>query len=123
MEEINMKKNIVFYDTTLREGCQTPGVGATENERVEIARLLSDFYRGSAIIEIGMPANEVDYPIIKSVIGQVSGPQYSFVLRCHDLDVKRARELFSEYPNNLAHLFIGTSKQLRDNRFKSKLSI
>jgi len=118
-----MKKNIVFYDTTLREGFQTPGVGATDEERVKIAKLLSDFYRGSAVIEIGMPANEVDYTIIQSVIKQVPGPQYAFLLRCHDLDVKRAREIFSQYPNNLAHLFIGTSKQHRDNRFKNKLSI
>ena len=112
-----------IFDTTLREGLQTPGVGASLEERVQIAKLLWDFYQGLAIMEIGMPANEVDYPVLQAIMKQVPGPQYAFLLRCNDLDIDRARDVFKEYPDNMAHLFIGTSEQHRKVRFNGNKSI
>ncbi len=115
---------VKIYDATPREGFQTPGVGASLEERVEIVKNLRMVYGDDkAIIELGMPANEVDYPIVTAIMNQERGPQYGFLLRCHDLDVSRARQAFASYPNNIAHLFIGTSEAHRKTRFGGKFDI
>jgi 2-isopropylmalate synthase len=115
---------VKIYDATPREGFQTPGVGATLEERIEIVRNLRRIYgNDKAIIELGMPANEIDYPIIKAIMEKEKGPQYGFLLRCHDLDVLRAKEAFASYPNNIAHLFIGTSQAHRQTRFGGKFDL
>lgn len=115
---------VKFYDATPREGFQTPGVGASLEERIQIIRNLRKVYGDDkAIIELGMPANDVDYPIVKAIMEQEKGPQYGFLLRCHDLDVLRAREAFANYPNNIAHLFIGTSQAHRQTRFSGKFDL
>jgi 2-isopropylmalate synthase len=115
---------VKIYDSTLREGFQTPGVGATLEERLEITKNLRIVYGDEkAVIEIGMPANDVDYPIINAIMKLEKGPQYAFLLRCHDLDVTRAREAFASYKNNMAHLFIGTSQAHRETRFNGKFDV
>ena len=117
-------KGVKIFDSTPREGFQTPGVGASLDERVEIVKNLRKVYGDDkAVIELGMPANEVDYPIVRAIMEREKGPQYAFLLRCHDLDVSRARETFASYSNNMAHLFIGTSEAHRGVRFKGQYSI
>jgi 2-isopropylmalate synthase len=115
---------VKIYDATPREGFQTPGVGASLEERIEIVKNLRKVYGDDkAIIELGMPANEIDYPIVTEIMEREKGPQYGFLLRCHDLDVARAKKAFENYPNNLAHLFIGTSQEHRTTRFGGKYSL
>ena len=109
---------VKILDSTLIEGFQTPGVGALVEGRVEIVKRLRKVYGDDkAIIEIGMPANDLDYNIIEKIISEQKGPQYCFLLRCADLDIERARKVFKDYRNNMAHLFIGTSDVHRATRF------
>jgi 2-isopropylmalate synthase len=115
---------VKIYDATLREGFQTPGVGASLEERIKIVKYLIKIYGyDKAIIEIGMPANDVDDPIVNAIMEREAGPQYAFLLRCHDLDVARAKRAFAKYKNNLAHIFIGTSQVHRSTRFGGRYDL
>jgi len=108
-----------IFDTTLREGFQTPGgIGASLEERIYAASLIS---RYCDWIELGMPANNTDYPKIKAIKEKFNEEGYdagiAVLARCVPLDIERAAEVMHDYPKSLIHLFIGTSEEHRSVRF------
>jgi len=116
------RKQPIIFDTTLREGFQTPGgIGGSLEERVYVAALIQHYAHW---IELGIPANNVDYHIISAIRDRFLQEKYpvgiAVLARCQDLDVARSAEVVSNYPNNLIHLFIGTSQQHRNIRFGGK---
>ncbi len=119
------KKEPIIFDTTLREGFQTPGgIGASLEERVAIAGHIQNYAHW---MELGMPANNVDYDIISAIRDRFLEEKYdvgvAVLLRCTDLDIDRASEVMANYPKSMAHVFVGTSEQHRDTRFKGKLGV
>jgi 2-isopropylmalate synthase len=123
-----MKKSIVkrsepvIFDSTLREGFQTPGgIGASLEERVYAASLIQKY---ADWVEIGMPANNVDYEIIDAIIDRFNADKRSagiaVLARCADLDIERSAEVLASYSNSLIHLFVGTSDEHRKIRFGGK---
>jgi len=112
----------VIYDTTLREGMQTPdGVGGNMDERVYAANNIARF---SDWVELGMPANDVDYRIIETIKASFleNSRDVGIAVLCRNkkIDIDRAEEVLEGYSIILAHLFIGTSGEHRSHRFKGK---
>lgn len=113
------RREPIIFDTTLREGFQTPGgIGGSLEERVYAAALIQNYAHW---VEIGMPANNVDYDIISAIRDRFLAEKYpvglAVLARCADLDVERSAEVMASYPNNLIHLFVGTSDEHRAVRF------
>jgi 2-isopropylmalate synthase len=109
----------IVFDTTLREGFQTPGgIGGSFEERVYVAALIQQYAHW---VELGMPANNVDYQIISAIRDRFLQEKYevgiAVLARCHELDIARAAEVMANYPNSLIHLFVGTSDEHRKLRF------
>jgi 2-isopropylmalate synthase len=111
--------NPIIYDTTLREGMQTPGgIGGSLEERVYAANLISRF---ADYIEVGMPANPVDFGIISAVRDsfEQNGRKTGIAVLCRlrNEEIDSAAEAFRNYQKTLAHIFIGTSEEHRKWRF------
>ena len=116
------RKDPIIFDTTLREGFQTPGgIGGSLEERVYVAALIQNYAHW---VELGMPANNVEYNFISAIRDRFLQEKFpvgiAVLARCQDLDVERSAEVMSNYTNNLIHLFIGTSEQHRNVRFGGK---
>lgn len=112
----------IIFDTTLREGFQTPGgIGATLEERIYAAALIQNYAHW---VELGMPANNVDYNIIKAIRDRFLLEGYpvgiAVLARCNELDIERSAEVMANYPWSLIHLFVGTSDEHRSHRFGGK---
>src|SRR3989338_3687870 len=93
----------IIFDTTLREGFQTPGgIGASLDERVYVTALIQ---RYAHWVELGMPANNVDYGIISAIRDRFLAEKYpvgiDVLARCADVDIDRAADVMSDYPNSL----------------------
>ena len=109
-----------IFDTTLREGFQTPGgIGASLEERIYIASLIQ---RYADWVELGMPANNVDYDVISAIRDRFLQEKYpagiAVLARCNQLDIERSAKVMKDYPNNMIHLFVGVSEEHRKNRFE-----
>src|SRR3989344_8354573 len=113
---------IELFDTTLREGFQTPGgIGASLEERVYAAALIQNYVNW---VELGMPANNVDYGIIQAIRDKFLQEKYpvgiAVLARCNDMDIERSAQVMASYPQSLIHLFVGTSDEHRSHRFGGK---
>jgi len=68
-----MAKRIIIFDTTLRDGEQSPGASLTASEKLIIARQLANL--GVDVIEAGFPiASEGDFEAVKQIAQTVEGP-------------------------------------------------
>jgi len=121
MQETQNQEAIIF-DTTLREGMQTPGgIGGTLEERVYAANLISRF---ADFVELGMPANAVDYGIISAIkesfIENRRESGIAVLCRIRKDDIDKGEKVLERYHKTCAHLFVGTSEEHRDNRFRGE---
>jgi len=99
---------LIVFDTTLRDGEQSPGASMNLAEKLEIAHALAEL--GVDIIEAGFPiASQGDFEAVKSVAQQVQGPIICGLARCHDADIDRAWEALRESPKPRIHVFLATS--------------
>lgn len=103
-----MTKKIYIFDTTLRDGEQTPGVSLNINEKVEIAKQLKAL--GADIIEAGFPiASKGDFEAVKAVSQNVKGPVIVGLARATRQDIDTAWEALKYAQNPRIHTFIATS--------------
>lgn len=120
----------IIYDTTQREGVQRKGSGGNEDVRAAVATLTAEFLK-TCVIELGMPANSVDRSLISKIIDKFKRNEridknkvaIGFLCRCVDFDIEQGAKFFESYPNNIMHLFIGTSEEHRKTRFGGSLGI
>ncbi|GMY32378.1 2-isopropylmalate synthase 1, chloroplastic-like isoform X4 [Fagus crenata] len=105
-----------IFDTTLRDGEQSPGASLTSKEKLDIARQLARL--GVDIIEAGFPASSNDdfeavKAIAKEVGNAVDGDGYVPVIcglsRCNEKDIRRAWEAIKYAKRPRIHTFIATS--------------
>ena len=104
-----MSKTIRFFDTTLRDGEQTPGITLNMREKLEIAKQLS--HLGVDIIEAGFPNSSIgDFKAVQEIAKTVQGASVAGLCRALPMDVQRAWEAlkFAEAPR--IHIFIATSE-------------
>ena len=86
-----MDNRIYFFDTTLRDGEQTPGVSLQTPEKVEIAQALVRL--GLDVIEAGFPAaSEGDFEAVSTIAKEVRGCTIAALARSNENDVTKAAE-------------------------------
>src|SRR5687767_1194191 len=106
-----------IFDTTLRDGEQSPGATLTRQEKVEIARHLEQM--GVDIIEAGFPiASDGDFESVKAIAGEISKSIVCGLARSTPKDVERAGEAVKGAAKSRIHVFCATSKIHRDFKLK-----
>jgi 2-isopropylmalate synthase len=109
-------EKIDIFDTTLRDGEQSPGASMNTEQKLRVARRLAVL--GVDIIEAGFPiASEGDFEAVRRIAGEIEGPQIAGLARAREDDVQRAWEALQENPRPRIHTFLATS----DLHLKHKL--
>src|SRR5260221_487057 len=99
---------LIIFDTTLRDGEQSPGASMNLAEKLEVALALKEL--GVDVIEAGFPiASPGDFEAVQSIARQVQGPMICGLARCNDADIDRAWEALKESPKPRIHVFLATS--------------
>jgi 2-isopropylmalate synthase len=111
-----MSNRVYIFDTTLRDGEQSPGCSMTVSEKLRMARKLVDL--GVDILEAGFPiASEGDFEAVEAVSREYPWAQVAALARCCTLDVERAAKSLRHARRPRIHTFIATS----DIHLKHKL--
>ena len=101
-------KRIRIFDTTLRDGEQSPGINLNTEEKLEIARHLAQL--GVDIIEAGFPiASPGDFDAVHKIAKEVRGPVIAALARAVEQDIVRAAQAVEPAEKPRIHTFIATS--------------
>lgn len=101
-------RQIDIFDTTLRDGEQSPGVALNPSEKVQIARQLAKL--GVNVIEAGFPiASPGDFEAVKRIADEVRQVSICALARTQAQDIERAWEAISKAESPRIHTFIATS--------------
>ena len=101
-------ERLIIFDTTLRDGEQSPGFSMNTDEKLTLARQLAAL--GVDIIEAGFPiASDDDAHAVKLVAGEIRGPVVAALARCNPADIERAGESLKPAERARIHTFIATS--------------
>ncbi|MEM6304744.1 MAG: 2-isopropylmalate synthase [Pseudomonadota bacterium] len=99
---------VLIFDTTLRDGEQSPGATMTHAEKLEIAGLLDEM--GVDIIEAGFPiASEGDFAAVSEIARQTQNAMVCGLARAQIPDIDRCWEAVKHAKRPRIHTFIGTS--------------
>ncbi|MBC7133172.1 MAG: 2-isopropylmalate synthase [Roseovarius sp.] len=102
------KDRVLIFDTTLRDGEQSPGATMSHDEKLEIAHLLDDM--GVDIIEAGFPiASEGDFQAVSEIARQAQNATICGLARANFGDIDRCWEAVKHAKSPRIHTFIGTS--------------
>ena len=113
-----MSQRVYIFDTTLRDGEQSPGVSLNTNEKIQIARQLARL--GVDIIEAGFPISSPgDFEGVRAVAREVKGVTVAGLARANIKDIDRAWEALRQAEQPRIHTFIATS----DIHLKYKLRL
>ena len=113
-----MKKKIYIFDTTLRDGEQTPGVSLNAKEKLEIAKNLEAL--GVDIIEAGFPVtSKGDFEGVKLIAQNIKNSTVNALARANKKDINTAYEAIKEAKRKRIHTFLATS----DIHMKYKLKM
>ena len=110
---------VIIFDTTLRDGEQSAGIGLTKQEKMEIAKQLDRL--GVDVIEAGFAASSPgDFESVQAIAREVRRPVIASLARCVSPDVDAAWEAIKEAAHPRIHVFISSSDvqimhQLRRN--------
>src|SRR5262245_30591530 len=108
---------VIIFDTTLRDGEQSPGCSMNLHEKLEMALALKDL--GVDVIEAGFPiASPGDFESVREIARQVHGPVIAGLARCNAADIDRAAEAVKLSPNPRVHVFLATSAIHREFKLK-----
>lgn len=112
-------RQIRIFDTTLRDGEQSPGCSMNLAEKLEVAQALTDL--GVDIIEAGFPiASPGDFESVKQIAATVRGSTICGLARCADKDIDAAWDALKAAPSARIHVFLATSAIHRE--FKLRMS-
>jgi 2-isopropylmalate synthase len=101
-------KSIKIFDTTLRDGEQSPGASMNLNEKLEVAQALIDL--GVDIIEAGFPiASPGDFEAVREIATTMKGATICGLARCNNKDIDRAWEALKHSEDPRIHVFLATS--------------
>jgi 2-isopropylmalate synthase len=111
------KDRVYIFDTTLRDGEQSPGASMTLDEKLQIATLLDEM--GVDIIEAGFPiASQGDFESVVEIGRQVKTAVICGLARAGFSDIDRAAEALKTARRPRIHTFIGTSPVHRQFQLK-----
>ncbi|WP_425802419.1 2-isopropylmalate synthase [Desulfitobacterium sp. Sab5] len=101
-------RQIDIFDTTLRDGEQSPGVALSPEEKLQIARQLAKL--GVNVIEAGFPiASPGDFQAVKRIADEVRQVSICALARANTKDIERAWEAIAKGEDPRIHTFIATS--------------
>jgi 2-isopropylmalate synthase len=110
-------RTIKIFDTTLRDGEQSPGASMNLNEKLEIAQALSAL--GVDIIEAGFPiASPGDFEAVREISRSVRGTTVCGLARCNPGDIDRAWEALKLAERPRIHVFLATSAIHREFKLR-----
>ena len=103
-----MTDKLIIFDTTLRDGEQSPGASMTKDEKLRIARQLERLKVD--VIEAGFAASSNgDFDAVKAIAGHVRESTICSLARANDRDIARAAEALAGAERARIHTFIATS--------------
>jgi 2-isopropylmalate synthase len=103
-----MPEKLFIFDTTLRDGEQSPGCSMNLEEKLEMARQLDRL--GVDILEAGFPvASEGDSEAVKAIAAEIRRPIVAALARANQLDIDRAWAAVKEAARPRIHTFLATS--------------
>ena len=109
---------IVFFDTTLRDGEQSPGCTMHHGEKLRMAHQLAAL--GVDVLEAGFAiASQGDLESIRAIAKEVRGPRITSLARCRRDDIEAAARAVEPAPVNRIHVFLASS----DLHLEAKLKI
>lgn len=109
---------IVFFDTTLRDGEQSPGCTMHHAEKLRMAHQLAAV--GVDVLEAGFAiASQGDLESIRAIAKEVRGPRITSLARCKREDIEAAARAIEPAPVNRIHVFLASS----DLHLEAKLKI
>jgi len=102
------RDRVMIFDTTLRDGEQSPGCSMTQPEKLRIARALAEL--GVDVIEAGFPAaSRGDWDSVNAVAREVQGPIICGLARCNRDDITLVADAVRPASNRRVHVFLATS--------------
>src|SRR5207248_7399624 len=108
---------LIIFDTTLRDGEQSPGASMNLPEKLEIAHALKDL--GVDVIEAGFPiASPGDFESVREIARQVRGPVICGLARCNPADIDRAAAAVKDAARPRIHVFLATSAIHREFKLR-----
>ena len=110
-------EQIIIFDTTLRDGEQSPGAAMTKEEKIRIARQLEKL--GVDVIEAGFAAaSPGDFDAISEIAKVIKTSTVCSLARASENDVRRAGEAIKHAAKGRIHTFIATSKIHMENKLR-----
>jgi 2-isopropylmalate synthase len=110
-------RSIVIFDTTLRDGEQSPGASMNLQEKMEVAQALVEL--GVDCIEAGFPiASPGDFESVSQIAQNVRGSVICGLARCLDKDIDRAWEAVKRAEAPRIHVFLATSAIHREFKLR-----
>jgi 2-isopropylmalate synthase len=108
---------VIIFDTTLRDGEQSPGFSLTSDQKIKIAHQLARL--GVDVIEAGFPAaSPDDFAAVQRIASEVRGPVIAGLARCVPEDIDRCWEAVRLAEQARIHTFISTSDIHLEGQFK-----
>src|SRR6478609_5839977 len=108
---------VIIFDTTLRDGEQSPGCSMNLGEKLEMARALADL--GVDVIEAGFPiASPGDFESVQAIARQIRGPIIAGLARCNPADIDRAADAVKDAEKPRIHVFLATSAIHREFKLR-----
>jgi len=112
------REHVKIFDTTLRDGEQSPGCSMTWEEKLRLAHQLDRL--NVDVIEAGFPiASEGDFHAVQAVAGEIRRPVIAALARCNREDIQRAWQALEAAAYPRLHVFLATS----DIHLQHKLKI
>jgi 2-isopropylmalate synthase len=111
------RNRVRIFDTTLRDGEQSPGASMNMAEKLELARALAGM--GVDIIEAGFPIASVgDFESVRAIAAEITGATVCGLARCNDRDIDRAWEAVQYAQKPRIHVFLATSAIHREHKLR-----
>ncbi len=108
---------LIIFDTTLRDGEQSPGASMNPAEKLQVALALKDL--GVDVIEAGFPiASPGDFDSVRTIAREVHGPVICGLARCNAADIDRACDAVKDAARPRVHVFLATSAIHREFKLR-----
>ena len=106
---------VLIFDTTLRDGEQSPGCSMTQPEKLRVAKALAELRVD--VIEAGFPiASRGDWEAVNLVAREVRGPIIAGLARCNRDDIEAAWRALKDAARPRIHVFLATSAIHREHK-------
>ena len=117
MNTATKNQQLIIFDTTLRDGEQSPGAAMTKEEKIRIARQLEKL--GVNVIEAGFAAaSPGDFDAIHAIAEVITNSTVCSLARANENDIRRAGEAIKPAKKGRIHTFIATSPIHMENKLR-----